>query len=60
MAKVTALTYFTDRDGVVRTPNEQFDLPRETDLDKYEFDLLIQHGTVTRSNSAPTETVNGR
>lgn len=49
MAKVYALVKFTDPEGVEHEIGEGFDLPRETDLQKRDFQTLLDTGVVTQT-----------
>jgi hypothetical protein len=51
MAKVHALMEFTDPAGEKHEVGEEFDLPRNTDQEKADFERLIEHGVVTRSEA---------
>lgn len=51
MAKVHALMEFTDPSGEKHEIGEEFDLPRNTDQEKADFERLLHDGVVTRSES---------
>lgn len=47
MAKVYALMEFIGEDGVKHEPGEEFDFPRETRRQKFDYETYLQRGVIS-------------